>query len=191
MNSGSEMTLSEEELLAMNQPERRHKQVRQTQAPVQAVQPTTALEPTPTPQPTTAPEQSPQQMTPPTPPTVVIQCPIPEALNRIERQIEYLMRNSSGQTTYLKQLSGIPGTFPTRTQMEDLLKRIAHLEWMIEQAGKPKEKRFSLPRFRLPRLRLPHLSGPTWAVLLMTAAALLLLWWGLGDVWNRLSMLLR
>ena len=75
--------------------------------------------------------------------------------------------------------------------MDELLKAVKHLEQMSEQAGKRNEKRFSLPSIRLPRLRLPHLDGPTWAVLLMGAAALLLLWWGLGPVWSSLSLLLK
>ena len=78
---------------------------------------------------------------------------------------------------------------PTRTQMEELLKAVKHLEQMSEQAGKRNEKRFSLPNIRRPRLRLLHLDGPTWAVLLMGTAALLLLWWGLGTVWSSLSLL--
>ena len=171
------MTLSEEELLAMNQPERRHKQMSQTSAPVQTAQQT------PTPQPTPTPEQAPLQMTPPAPPTVVIQCPIPDALNRMEQQIEYLMRNSSGQTEYLSRLSEIRTTLPTRTQMEDLLKRMAHLEQMAEQAGKKKERRFSLSKIRMPMLWLPDLDGPTWAFLLMFLAALFLLWWCCHNVW--------
>ena len=79
----------------------------------------------------------------------------------------------------------------TRTQMDELLKAVKHLEQMSEQAGKRNEKRFSLPGIRLPRLRLPHLDGPTWAVLLMGIAALLLLWWGLDTVWSSLSLLLQ
>ena len=74
--------------------------------------------------------------------------------------------------------------------MDELLKAVKHLEQMSEQAGKRNEKRFSLPSIRLPRLRLPHLDGPTWAVLLMGTAALLLLWWGLDTVWSSLSLLL-
>ena len=79
---------------------------------------------------------------------------------------------------------------PTRTQMDELLKAVKHLEQMSEQAGKRNEKHFSLPGIGLPRLRLPHLDGPTWAVLLMGTAALLLLWWVLGTVWSSLSLLL-
>lgn len=93
------------------------------------------------------------------------------------------------QTGYLKKISELLAQLPTRTQMEELLKAMKHLEQMSEQAGKRNEKRFSLPRIRLPRLRLPHLDGPTWVVLLMGTAALLLLWWGLDAVWNSFSLL--
>ena len=93
------------------------------------------------------------------------------------------------QTGYLKRSSELLAQFPTRTQMDELLKAVKHLEQMSEQAGKRNEKRFSLPRIRLPRLRLPHLDGPTWVVLLMGTAALLLLWWGLDAVWNSFSLL--
>ena len=95
------------------------------------------------------------------------------------------------QTGYLKKVSELLAQLPTRTQMDELLKAVKHLEQMSEQAGKQSEKRFSLPSIRLPSLRLPHLDGPTWAVLLMGTAALLLLWWGLGTVWSSLSLLLQ
>ena len=95
------------------------------------------------------------------------------------------------QTGYLKKSSELLVQLPTRTQMEELLKAVKHLEQMSEQAGKRKEKRFSLPSIKRPRLRLPHLDGPTWTVLLMGTAALLLLWWGLDTVWSSLSLLLQ
>ena len=94
------------------------------------------------------------------------------------------------QTGYLKKVNELLAQLPTRTQMDELLKAVKHLEQMSEQAGKRNEKRFSLPSIRLPRLRLPHLDGPTWAILLMGAAALLLLWWGLDTVWSNLSLML-
>lgn len=95
------------------------------------------------------------------------------------------------QTGYLKRSSELLAQFPTRTQMDELLKAVKHLEQMSEQAGKRNEKRFSLPGIRLPRLSLPHLDGPIWTVLLMETAALLLLWWGLDTVWSSLSLLLQ
>lgn len=93
------------------------------------------------------------------------------------------------QTAYLKGINELLIQFPTRMQMEELLRALKHLEQMSEQDGKRNEKRFSLPGIRLPRLRLPHLDGPTWAVLLMGTGALLLLWWGLDTVWSDLSLL--
>ena len=95
------------------------------------------------------------------------------------------------QTGYLKKASELLAQLPTRTQMDELLKAAKYLERLSEQAGKRNEKRFSLPGIRLPRLRLPHLDAPTWAVLLMGTAALLLLWWGLGTVWSNLSLMLQ
>ena len=95
------------------------------------------------------------------------------------------------QTGYLKKINELLAQLPTRTQMEELLKVVKHLEQMNEQAGKRNEKHFSLPSIRLPRLSLPHLDGPIWTVLLMGTAALLLLWWGLDTVWSSLSLLLQ
>ena len=94
------------------------------------------------------------------------------------------------QIGYLKKVSELLAQLPTQTQMDELLKAVKHLEQMSEQAGKRNEKHFSLPGIRLPRLRLPHLDGPTWAVLLMGTAVLLLLWWGLDTVWSNLSLML-
>ena len=94
------------------------------------------------------------------------------------------------QATYLKKASELLAQLPTRAQMDELLKAVKHLERLSKQAGKQSEKRFSLPSIKLPRLRLPHLDGPTWVVLLMGTAALLLLWWGLDTVWSNLRLML-
>lgn len=94
------------------------------------------------------------------------------------------------QTGNLKKINELLFKLPTRTQMDELLKAVKHLEQISEQAGKRNEKLFSLSGIRLPRLRLPHLDGSTWTVLLMGTAALLLLWWGLGTVWSNLSLML-
>ena len=99
--------------------------------------------------------------------------------------------HAESQTDYLKTISGLLAQLPSRTQMDELLKRMATLEQMGEQAGSRNGKFFSLPRIKLPKPRMPHLDGPTWAVLLMALAALLLLWWRLGGVWNSLWLLLQ
>ena len=125
------------------------------------------------------------------------QTPPPEAhptkkeWKNLQSDLYTLGYHTERQTGYLKKVNELLAQLPTRTQMDELLKAVKHLEQMSEQAGKRNEKCFSLPITRLPRLRLPHLDGPTWAVLLMGTAALLLLWWGLDTVWSSLSLLLQ
>lgn len=109
---------------------------------------------------------------------------------RMMNDLDTLWYHADRQTDLLESVSRQMSQLPSRTQLEDLLKTVRHLEQMTEQAGKRNEKHFSLPGIRLPRLRLPHLDGPTWAVLLMGTAVLLLLWWGLDTVWSNLSLML-
>lgn len=133
----------------------------------------------------TTPQPSAQELT--TPPEVH---PTKAEWEELLSSLYTLGDHTERQTGYLKKVSELLAQLPTRTQMDKLLKAVKHLEQMSEQAGKRNEKRFSLPGIRLPRLRLPHLDGPTWAVLLMGTAVLLLLWWGLDTVWSNLSLML-
>ena len=165
MNSGSERKLSMDELLEKNRP-------------AQTVQTTSALTVQSMPQPQ-AQEQTPFPEVHPT----------KEDWEDLQSDLYTLGYHAERQTGYLKKVSELLEQFPTWTQVDELLKAVKHLEQMSEQAGKPKEKRFSLPNIRLPRLHLPHLDGPTWVVLLMAMAALLLLWWGLDTVWSSSSLL--
>ena len=90
------------------------------------------------------------------------------------------------QTGYLKKINELLAQFPSRTQMEELLKAVKHLEQMSEQAGKRNEKRFSLPGIRLPRLSLPDIP---WTSLLLGLAALALTGLVLWVVWSSLDTL--
>ena len=108
---------------------------------------------------------------------------------RMMNDLDTLWYYADRQTDLLESISRQMSQLPTRTQLDDLLKTVRHLEQMTEQAGKPKENSFSLHRIRLPRLHLPHVSIPALISLLMAAAALLLLWWGLGTVWSSSSLL--
>ena len=130
-----------------------------------------------------------QQTALPTPTPPHEACPSKADWERMMKYMDALWCHADRQTDLLESVSRQMSQLPTRTQLDDLLKTVRHLEQMTEQAGKRNEKHFSLPGIRLPRLRLPHLDGPTWAVLLMAAAALLLLWWGLGTVWSSSSLL--
>ena len=90
------------------------------------------------------------------------------------------------QTGYLKKISELLAQLPTRTQMDELLKAVKHLEQMSEQAGKRNEKRFSLPGIRLPRPSLPDIP---WTSLLLGLAALALTGLVLWVVWSSLDTL--
>ena len=90
------------------------------------------------------------------------------------------------QTGYLKKGSELLAQLPTWTQMDELLKAVKHLEQMSEQAGKQKEKCFSLPGIRLPRPSLPDIP---WTSLLLGLAALALTGLVLWVVWSSLDTL--
>ena len=124
-----------------------------------------------------------------------VQTPPPEARptkadwEQMMNDLDALWYHADRQTDLLESVSRQMSQLPTRTQLDDLLKAVRHLEQMTEQAGKPKENSFSLHRIRLPRLHLPQVSIPALISLLMAAAALFLLWWGLGTIWSSSSLL--
>ena len=90
------------------------------------------------------------------------------------------------QTGYLKKVSELLAQLPTQTQVDKLLKAVKHLEQMSEQAGKQKERHFSLPSIRLPRLSLPDIP---WTSLMLGLAALALTGLVLWVVWSSLATL--
>ena len=130
-----------------------------------------------------------QQIELPTPTPSPDACPSKTDWERMMKYMDALWHHADRQTDLLERISRQMSQLPTRTQLDDLLKAVRHLEQMTEQAGKPKENSFSLHRIRLPRLHLPQVSIPALISLLMAAAALLLLWWGLGTVWSSSSLL--
>ena len=131
------------------------------------------------------------------PPTQAVPRPIPppevhstqEGWSEMLDYLDSLNRHMEMQTSYLKQLSERPMRYPTRTQMDDLLKRTAHLEQMVEQAGKKKERRFSLSK-----ISLPDLSDISWSPLMILIPMLLLAffagWYSLGKLWNEFGQML-
>lgn len=104
----------------------------------------------------------------------------------LQNDLYTLGYHTERQIGYLKRISELLAQLPTRTQMEELLKTVKHLERMSEQAGKRNEKRFSLPSIRLPRLSLPDIP---WTSLLLGLAALALTGLVLWVVWSSLDTL--
>ena len=72
--------------------------------------------------------------------------------------------------------------------MDEFLKAAKHLEQLAEQAGNPKEKRFSLPRISLPSLYLPRLS-PALLLIPVVLFVLWTMWYSWDALWSVISML--
>lgn len=88
------------------------------------------------------------------------------------------------QNLTLEDLSGRSYPGPTPDQITELLQEMKAVHRLLEQAGKKKERRFSLPHIHLPRPTLVWLIVP--AILL----GLLALWYGWAAFWNGLATLL-
>ena len=129
-------------------------------------------------------QPTPQEQTPP--PEVH---PTKEEWEEMMEYLDSLNYLTSVQITELKKISESLAQLPARVQMDELLKAAKRMERMAEQAGKPKEKRFSLPSIRLPRLHLPDWDWPTAITILMSLAVLFLMWWVWAGNWNSLSLL--
>ena len=128
-------------------------------------------------------------------PTAQEPTPPPEAYptkEEWEDLVEYLYTlgyHAERQAGHQKKISESLAQLPTRAQMDELLKAVKSLEEMAEQAGKKKEKRFSIPSIRLPKLHLPESDWPTVVTILMALAVLFLMWWAWGGDWSSLSLL--
>ena len=141
-----------------------------------------------------APEQTQTPMLQP----IVIQCAIPEGMERLERRLRALEAIASTQTNLLRTLVQNTDSNPTwqqmgalTKQMDGLLKQVAHLEKMAEQAGKPKEKHSWLRKLHLPRITLPTVEWPVVIMVLMMLAALVMIWLCLGRNLSGWMSLLR
>jgi len=143
-------------------------------------------------QPMRQPEPEQKEATPIPIPSIEIHCPLPEEMERLEQYLHSLKNLNAQQEIYLRELSEMRAWLPTRMQIDELLAAVKHLEEMTAQAGKKKEKHFSLPRLRLPRLHLPDWDGPTvvTVVMALVTALLLLVWFKSGGDWSNLSSLL-
>ena len=140
----------------------------------------------------TEPERKPEPLSQPVPyqMPVILQCAIPEAAAQIRMDLQEMKTMENSTIRYLDSISSRQREQATRAQMDELLKRIRHLEEMAEQAGREKEKRFSLPKFHLPRLHLPDWDWPAVVLFLMgmVATALVALYFISGCDWSNLRL---
>ena len=73
-------------------------------------------------------------------------------------RLERLEASAAAQETLLRALGRQVGQLPTQAQLEALAQDVAQMGAELKQAGKKRERHFSLPRLRLPKLRLPDIS---------------------------------
>ena len=142
--------------------------------------------------------QEPEQTQTPMPQPIVIQCAIPEGMERLERRLRALESTAGTQANLLRTLTQNTDSSPTWQQMDaltnqmaGLVKQVAHLEKMVEQAGKPKEKHSWLRKLHLPKITLPTVEWPVVIMVLMMLAALVMIWLCLGKSLSGLTNLLR
>ena len=106
------------------------------------------------------------------------------ALYRLEStnsgRLERLEASVGPQEALLRALGRQVGQLPTQAQLEALAGDVAQMRAELKQAGKKRERHFSLPRLRLPKLRLPDIS---WSSLLLGLTALALIGGVLWVVW--------
>ena len=141
---------------------------------------------------------APEQTQTPMPQPIVIQCAIPEGMERLERRLRVLESIAGTQTSLLRTLVQNTDSNPTwqqmdalTKQMDGLVKQVAHLEKMVEQAGKPKEKHSWLRKLHLPKITLPTVEWPVVIMVLMMLAALVMIWLCLGKNLSGWMSLLR
>ena len=95
-------------------------------------------------------------------------------------RLERLEASVGPQEALLRALGRQVGQLPTQAQLEALAGDVAQMRAELKQAGKKRERHFSLPRLRLPKLRLPDIS---WSSLLLGLTALALTGGVLWAVW--------
>ena len=125
--------------------------------------------------------------TPPDAPTGQNWDDLPAALTALYRlestnsgRLERLEASVGPQEALLRALGRQVGQLPTQAQLEALAGDAAQMRAELKQAGKKRERHFSLPRLRLPKLRLPDIS---WSSLLLGLTALALTGGVLWAVW--------
>ena len=74
--------------------------------------------------------------------------------------------------------------------MEALARDVAQMRSELQQAGKKRERHFSLPKLRLPYI--PWSSLPLGLMtLLLTGSALWVVWFSLGKLWSTVQALIQ
>jgi hypothetical protein len=96
-----------------------------------------------------------------------------------------LERRVAAQAALVRELSQRPRTYPTQEQITALARDVAAMREMLQQAGKRRERRISLPRLHL---NIPHLS-PAWLLIPVILLVLWTMWHSWDTLWNGIRIL--
>ena len=131
---------------------------------------------------------------PPQPAPIPPEHPTQQEWNELRAALKRLEASVSAQEALLRALNCQAGQLPTQAQLEALARDVAQMRAELKQAGKKRERHFSLPRLRLPKLRLPDIS---WSSLLLGLTALALtggvlwaVWFSWEKLWNMMHTLI-
>lgn len=86
------------------------------------------------------------------------------------------------QMLLLEEIAARPSLWTTREQTVELLREVKEVRRLLEQTGKERARRCSLPKLRLPRF------SPEWLLLPAVLLGLLALWYGGTTLWRGLEM---
>lgn len=111
--------------------------------------------------------------------------PMAEEWSELTSALTALGNLLAEQMLLLEEISAKPSPWTTQEQTAELVRETREIHCLLEQAGKKRERRFSLPTVRLPR---PSLE---WFLLLMVLLGLLALWYSWAALWSGLGTLLR
>lgn len=96
-----------------------------------------------------------------------------DGITQLQAQVKFLQEQNHSLKTQL-------GNLPAGSELEQISKSLLQIQQALSQAGKQKEKPFSLPK-----LRLPHLTWmPLWIVIPLTLLALAAVWFSWDALWN-------
>lgn len=126
-----------------------------------------------------------KQRNQPTAPTAPETHPTEEEWENLQTAISAIYRLTEVRFNRLEERMPNAAILEMEKDLEVLKKQAGAIKGMLEQAGKEKERRFSLPHISLPKL-----EPEEWFFLLMALAALALILSALFGDWSTLSQLL-
>lgn len=134
---------------------------------------------------------------PPPAPTAPETHPTAEEWERLNVSLTAIGELLAEQIITLERQPVPPSLSPVLSALRDLIRateetntELREIKALLRPAGRKRERWFSLPRISLPRIPLPDLDGPTLFCLLISLAALVMLWLALGGGWKLLMGLL-